>query len=202
MSKNENRKTRKIIIGVFLSLLLVLVITFYLRQTGDDLISSSNNTQQENKYQTEVGQIFSIEGNTRPQIGKTAPDFSFGIKQENEILLSSLQDEKPALISFWTTWCGACRAKMPHIQEIYDKYKQKLQILSINLQEDKETIKTFMENNDYSFPVYRDSGQLGQLYFVQSIPTAFFIDQKGIIRQTHTGLMTSEKIEESLEKIL
>lgn len=58
------------------------------------------------------------------QPGQPAPDL-IGINPDGkEIKLSDLKG-KVVLIDFWATWCGPCRAALPHVKELYDKYHDK-----------------------------------------------------------------------------
>ena len=52
---------------------------------------------------------------------------------------------KPLLVEFWATWCPPCRKSIPHLNEIYSKYKaQGLQIVGIT-DEDEATVKKFQK---------------------------------------------------------
>lgn len=56
--------------------------------------------------------------------GKPAPDLIGNNPEGKEIKLSDLKG-KVVLIDFWATWCGPCRAALPHVKELYDKYHDK-----------------------------------------------------------------------------
>src|SRR6478752_1957500 len=50
---------------------------------------------------------------------------------------------KPLLVEFWATWCPPCRKSIPHLNEVYAKYKtQGLVIIGIS-DEDQKTVETF-----------------------------------------------------------
>lgn len=58
------------------------------------------------------------------QPGRPAPELT-GINPDGkEIKLSDLKG-KVVLIDFWATWCGPCRAALPHVRKLYDKYHDK-----------------------------------------------------------------------------
>lgn len=56
--------------------------------------------------------------------GKPAPDL-VGVNQNGEPTKLSDLKGKVVLVDFWATWCGPCRASLPHIKELYEKYNSK-----------------------------------------------------------------------------
>jgi len=141
-----------------------------------------------------------------PQVGKPAPDFELLGLDGQAVSLSGLRG-KPVLINFWASWCEPCRFEMPFIQEIYEGWTGKppsLVILTINLGESPSRVERFMESYGLSFPVLLDTSQNVALeYNIRGIPTTFFIDKDGIIRDIKFGAFLSKtEIEMRLSKII
>jgi len=90
---------------------------------------------------------------------------------------------KVVFLNFWATWCPPCREEMPSMETLYKRYKDKgLEMLAINLSENTNTVRQFMDNNGYTFPVMMDSdGRVGGAYGIRSIPTTLIIDREGKI---------------------
>jgi thiol-disulfide isomerase/thioredoxin len=89
---------------------------------------------------------------------------------------------KPLLVEFWATWCPPCRKSIPHLNEIYSKYKgQGLQIVGIT-DEDEATVKKFQKQvpMDYNVAINTPASTFEQ-FGVQAIPTAFLVDKGGKI---------------------
>ena len=66
--------------------------------------------------------------------------------------------DKVIMLNFWATWCAPCKAEMPHLQKIQNKYKDKFMLISISVDEarDKSKIKPFIKSRGYDFIVVHD----------------------------------------------
>jgi thiol-disulfide isomerase/thioredoxin len=100
----------------------------------------------------------------------------------NTVKLSSLKG-KVVFLNFWATWCGPCRSEMPSMQRMYEKLKgEGLEILAVDLQEDKEQVQRFARELGLNFPILLDSeGVVGAKYNARAIPTTYLFDRKGFI---------------------
>ncbi len=124
-----------------------------------------------------------------PTLGSEAPDFSLRDMSGDEIKLSSLRG-RPVMINFWATWCSPCRVEIPEIVKMYSETHQasNYEILGVATNSAQETIKAFSKELGMAFPLLPDDGNhITSLYHVLPIPTTFFIDKDGIIRETHVG---------------
>ncbi len=126
---------------------------------------------------------------TAPTVGSQAPDFALKDLNGKEVKLSSLRGQ-PVMINFWATWCPPCRSEIPTIADVYKgTHKDGVyQVLGVATQSDQQTIQAFTQEFGMTFPVIPDAdSQATSLYHVLPIPTTFFIDKDGIIRQIQIG---------------
>ncbi len=143
---------------------------------------------------------------TRPdvgvRIGNLAPDFALKDLEGSTVRLSDLRG-KPVLVNFWATWCPPCREEMPTLEKAYQKYRQEgVEFLGIDMREDAETVRKFVQQNRYSWTFLLDSdGRVASSYRAVSIPTSFFLDRDGIVRDMHLGAITPSLLEAKLDKI-
>ncbi len=137
----------------------------------------------------------STEPNAVPAPGRPAPNFQLQSLDGETVSLDSLRGH-PVMVNFWATWCGPCRMEMPFIQEVFedpDWVEQGLVILSVNAGESASAARKFMESNNLSFRVLLDAdSEVMRLYNVSGIPTTYFIDKDGIIRDVKIGLFQSK----------
>ena len=142
-------------------------------------------------------------GSSSLQIGGPAPDFQFQTPEGQATSLSELKG-KVVLVNFWAIRCPPCRMEMPYIQQVYDEWQEKgLVLLAINIGESSAQVTGFMQNYSLSFPVLLDTNQdAARCYYIQYIPTTFFIDKDGIIQDMKLGAFQSTaEIESSLSKL-
>ena len=106
--------------------------------------------------------------------------------QGGPITLAEGKGSKVYVVEFWATWCPPCRVTIPHLTELYKKYKdQGLEVVS-KTEEEPEYIKTFLieQGDKMAYPVAIDRDQLTTVAYmlgvnVNTIPHAFVIDSNG-----------------------
>jgi len=117
------------------------------------------------------------------------------LKEGTEIVDFELQDltgstrrlsdfrGKVVLLNFWATWCGPCRFEMPSMEKLYRRLNAKgLEIVAVNLQEDRSSVEQFVDEYGLSFPVLLDTtGRIGATYGARSIPTTYIVDREGFV---------------------
>jgi len=136
--------------------------------------------------------------NQKEETIKHATEFKLEDLEGNEVSLSDFTGRK-IFLNFWTTWCPPCDSEMPHINEVY-KENHDIEIITINLKEDVSTIKKYMDNNKFEFPVLLDiDSKVSNHYKAYSIPKSVLIDEEGNIIDTHIGAMDKEKLIEFMQ---
>lgn len=99
---------------------------------------------------------------------------------------------KVVIIDFWATWCEACKASLPRLQELSHRYKQDgLEIVAISEDDDGATLAEFAKELGPEFPVVWDDEAQGKriarTWKPTSMPASFIIDREGVVRFAHAG---------------
>ena len=139
----------------------------------------------------------------RAELGNSAPDFTLPDLDGNTVRLSDFRG-KVVFLNFWATWCPPCRAEMPDIEKVHQKYKdQDVVVLGIDLRENASTVRAFVEGGGYTWAFLLDTtGEVGSMYRVSAIPTSYFVDKKGVIRAVAIGGMTGATMEAKLAQAM
>ncbi|SEN59610.1 Peroxiredoxin [Mesobacillus persicus] len=137
--------------------------------------------------------------------GNVAPDFSLVDLNGNPIKLSDYRGKK-VLVNFWATWCPPCKAEMPYMQELYEKYHEDgFEILAVNstvTEKSRDNVVDFVAEYELTFPIPMDEkNRVSSDYEIMAFPTSFFIDSDGVIRSITVGGMTKEHLEGEIKKL-
>lgn len=144
------------------------------------------------------------ERNARPVIGRSAPVFSLDSLAKESVNLSDFKGQV-VLINFWASWCMPCRTEMLDLQTAYEAYRdQGFVILAIDVGEPQRMAAAFAQEFGLTFPVLLDSNsRIAQRYGVRALPSSFFVDQEGILRDIVIGgPMNQDYIESKIKPLL
>lgn len=96
---------------------------------------------------------------------------------------------KVIFLNFWASWCGPCRIEMPAMELLWQVFQDDdFVILAVDVKEERDTVSSFIEKNDYTFPVLLDSrGKVANMYEVRAYPTSFLIDWEGKVAGKAVG---------------
>jgi len=125
-----------------------------------------------------------------PTKGFLAPDFTLTTLSGESITLSDLQGQA-VLVNLWASWCGPCRAEMPAMQVVYDRYREQgFHVLAVNAtnQDSLSSAQAFVKEMGVSYPILLDiNGEVSAMYQLRALPSSFFISPDGRIREVIIG---------------
>ncbi|MFY9803425.1 MAG: TlpA disulfide reductase family protein, partial [Candidatus Acidiferrales bacterium] len=111
---------------------------------------------------------------------------------------------KVVFINFWATWCPPCRAEIPVLIDLANRYKDRLQIVGVSLDEDDpQEVKKFAEHFGINYPIVMASREIVAEYGgVPALPTLFVVNTDGKVVQKHEGLYSQELYETEVRLLL
>ncbi len=134
--------------------------------------------------------------------GDTAPDFTAQLVDGSTVTLSELKG-KPVLINFWATWCGPCVMEMPAFERLMEDYGDEISLVAVNCGDDAETVKDFVEENGFTFPIALDEGfEITMKYPSNGIPYTVIVDSEGVITHISTGAADADTMYERYREAL
>lgn len=127
---------------------------------------------------------------------------------KREVTLSQYKG-KPLILNFWARWCGPCRAEIPELAKLHDKYKARgLVVLGIGLEEQVESARDFAKAYDMTYPTLLGDNRKS-LWLMQTLgntrgvlPFTVVIDRSGAIVSRKIGAMSAEELDAAAQPLL
>jgi thiol-disulfide isomerase/thioredoxin len=174
------RRIETLAVAIIFGSILVVVAIFFFFQLGES--------------QPAMDLIGIQSGASGIQVGLPAPTFELRTLGGRVVKLEDLRGQV-VLLNFWATWCGPCRLEMPTFQEFYEDVDG-LEIVAVNVGDHPDNVEDFILELELTFIVLMDPDKTAEsLYGIQGIPTSYIIDQDGIIRAIHIGIMTEGQLD-------
>lgn len=144
------------------------------------------------------------------KVGQLAPDFTVVNLKGEPVSLSDFRGT-PLVLNFWATWCPPCREEMPLFQRAYDELQDAetpLGAFLVNLSEQPSDVQAFLESSAITLPVGLDAtkemtglpdtvvptASVFQVYRAVGLPTTYFIDAEGIVRNKKMGQVAEREL--------
>jgi len=138
--------------------------------------------------------------------GDAAYNFSFPDKNGQTVTMAGLKG-KVVLVDVWATWCGPCKAEIPHLKKLEEEMKGRdVSVVSISVDEapDKDKwLKMVNGENLGGLQLFASGwGDLAQYYKIKGIPRFMVFDKQGKIVTVDAPRPSDPKLKTLLEKTL
>lgn len=138
--------------------------------------------------------------------GATVPNITLPNPDNNLVnLLQTAANNKLTIVLFWAAHCGKCRAELPMLQQLYQKYRSRgLEVYAINLDENKFNWRDAMQEFSLDWVNVTDpeplkDSKLLEQFNIQHTPSLFLIDPRGtIVSKEVYGNALSQKVAQLL----
>ena len=135
--------------------------------------------------------------------GQRAPGFHL-VDLEGQAVALSDYAGRPVVVNFWASWCIPCQQEFPMYRQARTAYAaQGLEVLGIIYQDSADSAGKFMAKEGATWPALIDAdGAVARAYRVTAIPTTFFVDRHGVIRDTSYGPPPQDALTSYLRQIV
>jgi peroxiredoxin len=140
-------------------------------------------------------------------VGSTAPQFEAVDTEGKPFSLAEAVKEKPVLLVFWSLFCGTCREELPILQQEQPKHADKLQIVTVNLDEAPRarTVNGFAKQQGFTFRMLLNKTdareyKVDEAFKVKATPALYLVNRDGTIAYGHYGAINPEELAEVVAK--
>lgn len=135
-------------------------------------------------------------------VGSSLPPLTLPVLGGGDANIRSLRG-KDVLLNVWATWCGPCRREMPALAQLSRGMGRRLTVVAIDQGEDPAVVKKYVNQFKVDFPVYVDqTQQVGTIFHLVGLPSSFFIDKNGVVRDAVDGEMTYQMMTEKANRLV
>ena len=146
------------------------------------------------------------------EVGNLAPELE-GDGPEGRVQLTDLDGApvrlgdlrgKAVWVNFWASWCPPCQFETPTIRALDEKYRDRgLVIVAVQVQQTVDAGRDYARRYGLDYTIGADvTGAIFHAYRVFALPTQFFIDGSGILRQVVNGPLSETRAAQLIESIL
>ena len=140
------------------------------------------------------------------EAGQRAPQFAVESLLGDKDLSLSAYRGKVVYLDFWASWCAPCLIALPQLEKLQKEFPAaKFQVLSVNLDRDLDRARRFLREHDVNYPSGSDpDGNIADSYGLDTMPSSYLIDGKGVVRYVHRGFRAGDidEIRQHIRKLL
>jgi peroxiredoxin len=141
--------------------------------------------------------------------GKKIPSVSLKTMDGKTVNTALLGLNGPVVISFWATWCTPCKKELNNINELYEEWKTKYDVIVVAVSIDNARnvmkVKPYVDGQAWPFDVLLDvNSDMMRAMNVVNPPHTFLLDKTGNIVYSHTGYLEGDEftLEEKMKALI
>jgi len=124
------------------------------------------------------------------------------VREPGAIRVCDLFD-RPSVISFWFSKGGDCVEQQDVVDRVYSRYRGRVRFLSLNLSDDRETVRDLLRTHRWRMPVGFDrDGAVASLYRVGGCPTFAYVYPGGTLQDAGIGELSDAELAAGVERLL
>jgi AhpC/TSA family protein len=111
--------------------------------------------------------------------------------------------DRPLVLSFWFTKGDGCAEQQDVVQEVYERYRERVGFLSLDIRDDRDTVRELIRQHGWKMPVgYDRDGAVGSLYGVGGCPTFAYVYPGGTLQSASIGDLTATQLSGRIDGLL
>ncbi len=116
---------------------------------------------------------------------------------DGRVLRSADFRGKVLILNFWATWCPPCRAEIPDLVALQEKYRDQVVVLGISLDEvPAAEVRAFAERYKVNYPIAMATPAIYAAFpGLGTLPMSLIVDRDGLVVQKHVGMLNAARTE-------
>jgi thiol-disulfide isomerase/thioredoxin len=125
-----------------------------------------------------------------------APTFTVRDLDGRDVSTASLRG-KVVIVNFWATWCPPCRAEIPDLIALQQKYGDRVQIIGISQDEAPVAeVRKFAVDHGMNYPIVMSTPEIEKMFpGIGALPTSYIVNRDARVVQKHVGMLTPQTTE-------
>ncbi len=134
--------------------------------------------------------------------GQAAPVFELRDDRGAPASLAAYRG-RVVVMNLWASWCPPCRAEMPDLQRLADRYPSGLTVVGVNEGESPARAAAFALALGIRFPIWIDSAQrYGRLYGALGLPSTVIVNRQGVVARGFDGALTFDQMQAAVAPLV
>ena len=112
--------------------------------------------------------------------------------------------DRPRVMSFWFTKGGSqCIDQQDVFDDVALDYKRRLGALSINVRDDRDDMRSLIEEHGWKVPAgYDRDGAVSNIYRVGGCPTFIYVRKGGVMKNATIGPASADELNAQIRSLL
>jgi thiol-disulfide isomerase/thioredoxin len=139
-------------------------------------------------------------------VGQTAPCVVLDQTQNGVDSTHCIRDTqvegRPVLIEFFSITCSDCMKNLPNIKQLAKRLQGQATVRFVSIDRDEAKVRAYIAKNQIDIEVAFDTNRdARKAYGVSVTPTLFLLDQENTIQNKHTGVLSTDDINEIITQV-
>jgi thiol-disulfide isomerase/thioredoxin len=108
---------------------------------------------------------------------------------------------RPAVINFWSSWCGPCKLEAPILAAAATKNADRVVFIGVDVSDNTSDARHFLSQHHIPYVVVQGDNDALPLFGVVGLPETFYVDSHGRIQDVTAGQVTDEILARELRSL-